>query len=155
MSGGDLHHLTRLEVVFYEVTAGVYEHGALALQRLEDETFATEQGRAEPLLERDVEVDRLLGRQEGGLLQDPLLPTTQVEGLHLARDLSGEPYQARTPIRVEVRHEERFTGKGALQALEQSAGDLGLHTDVAAHVHHAPRVGVHDLAWIELDVHEL
>src|SRR5213080_3328185 len=99
----------------------MHPKGALAVEALEDEPFSAEQDRAHAFLEGHVELDAALCREEGVLLEDPVLAAMEVDRGDLPRHPAREGDDAGASVRGELRDEERLPREDAFQALHEAA----------------------------------
>ena len=154
VSCGHLVLLAGCEVDHVQVAACMDERTSRSGQPLKDQPLASEQHGAHPLLQGHVQLDRGLGAEISGLLDDPRT-LSEVQVQDLSGRLAGETYGADPALGRVLQKEQGRPGEGALQTRHEPALHLGLHPHVSTHVCHRPGHGVELLSGLQLDVDEL
>ena len=136
-----------LELQRDDGAAAVDEQIAGALHLLQDEAFAAEEAGAEPLRERDAQVDVADGAEERVALAEHLLAVRAAMWMILPGYGPANASFAPAAVAREVGDEQALAGQELpFQAAEQAALHLRLHVDRVGHVHQRARFRAHDLA---------
>ena len=140
----------------------MHKRQTVALQLLENESFAAEEAHAKASLQRDADGDPLGRAEKRVLLADHRPPVLQqIERQDLARIRCSErhPRLPRGPV-AEHRHEQRLAGQDpfpsthelaqeARVVLTRSVAKDGPHLDTRIHVHEGPGFGYTGLRRIQ------
>src|SRR5581483_1378925 len=158
-AGVDLHHFAGGKRKLDKVAAGVDEDGARAGELFENESFAAEESRAEPLHQRDIQPDACLGHHKGIALHEDALTRLEFERLDASWITAREPDLAGRG-RAEVGQEQRFAHQLALESSQEFfAQGLAAHAsfpgDLRLLINHFPGFGVELLSWLEPDTDHL
>ena len=150
-----IHHqgLTGVQVVFHDMPVELGEGNPPAGELLHDEALAAEEAGAQLLLEKDGQLDARLAGQEAALLHHQLPARTDVKGPDAAREAGGKGDQSLAALGGVAVLENGVAGEHPPKRLPQTAVGAGLHLHVGGHPAHAPPLGEHGLAGLQLADH--
>ena len=149
-----LDHNTGSQLLFHQITVHLKERNTLAADILEDKAFPAKEAGGDFFREGDIDIDGILGAQEGPLLADQAAGGADIQRLDLASHSGSKGNESAGPLGSIGGHEQGFSCKHAADSLHKAAAGVGGHGDPVAHPCHASGLGKYALTFrIEHDLH--